>query len=375
MENKTEKSELKSILTSAVFALLIFGALLFNLFMPKAEILSGERRKPAQFPRFSVDSLLSSEFMEGFGKYASDNFICRDQLRTIRALCVFYVFGQTDKSGLYSDKASGAGKFEQLNEQSMRKAAEKIKKLCALFQKLDIYYSIVPDKSIYASKYYPGYEPKRANSILAGPLCDLTFIELAEGLSGGDFYTTDLHWDQSKIVGAARQLALIMGFSDRLETEFKENTAGAFFGVYTGQLALPMPPDEMIYLTSDITDNAYVSYFNPVADQWEPGPMYDVEAAGGRDPYDIFLKGVQPLITIENPSAKTDRQLYLFRDSFGSSLAPVLISAYAKITIIDMRYIDSRVLDRYAEFVQDNADVLFLYSSQILNNSNTLLVN
>jgi len=129
--------------------------------------------------------------------------------------------------------------------------------------------------------------------------------------------------------------------------------------------------------------------------------MYDLSAIDGRDPYDLFLRGVQPLITIENPAAVTDRQLYLFRDSFGSSLAPLLASAYKKITVIDMRYIDSRVLDYYitddeAEaaalfvgdflagagvfnprlrgFAQEDADVLFLYSAQIMNNPDVLMV-
>jgi hypothetical protein len=212
---------------------------------------------------------------------------------------------------------------------------------------------------------------------LAGILGEIEYIGLFEVLSADDFYRTDLHWDQTKIVGIAEKLGSAMGFSDRLETSFETRPAGAFRGAYAGQLALPLPPDELTYLNSDILDKAKVSYFNPAADMWEQGPMYDLSAAGGRDPYDLFLKGAKPLITIENPSAKTTRQLYLFRDSFGSSLAPLLASAYAKITLIDMRYIDSRILEAYVGengFARENADVLFLYSSQILNNSEILLI-
>ena len=346
-KEKNEKPELKSLLTSAAFALLIGGVFFLNLFLPKPEILQSERRKPASWPKFSVSSLLSSEFMEGFAKYASDNFMFREQLRTIRAGFVFDVFLQTDKSGLYQDNAAGAGKFEKIDESSLRKAGEKIQKLCELFPELDIYYSFVPDKSVYADRYYPGFEPEKAGSVLAESLVGLEFIDLSGVLSADDFYSTDLHWDQTKIVGVAKSLGLAMGFSDRLETKFETHTAGSFQGAYTGQLALPRLPDELKYLSNDILDKTVVSYFNPAAGGWEPGPMYDLAAASGRDPYDLFLKGVQPLVTIENPNAKTDRQLYLFRDSFGSSLAPLLSSAYAKITVIDMRYIDSRLLEEY----------------------------
>ena len=49
------------------------------------------------------------------------------------------------------------------------------------------------------------------------------------------------------------------------------------------------------------------------------------------------------MITIENPQAPgTDaegRELVVFRDSFGSSLLPLMISGYEKITIFDIRYL------------------------------------
>ena len=358
--------KLKSILTLSVFAVLVGGALLLNLILPKPEILTSERRRPASFPKFSVSNLVSTEFMNGFTKYAADNFVFRDELRTIRAASVFYIFRQTDKSGIYIDKNVGAGKFEKPIERSIAGAGEKILKLTELFPNINIYYSIIPDKSLYAERRYPGF---KSEFILE----NLTFIDLSEALSGGDFYRTDIHWDQSKINGVLDALSEAMGFS--IENNFTVNSAGEFHGVYTGQLALPQPPDTMLYLTGDIIDNAVVSYFEPSVNDWITGPMYDIEAASGRDPYDMFLRGVQPLITIENPSANTNRQLYIFRDSFSSSLAPLLTSAYAKITLIDMRYIDSRVLTDYVTFAQTDADALFLYSSQILNNSEVLLVN
>ena len=53
----------------------------------------------------------------------------------------------------------------------------------------------------------------------------------------------------------------------------------------------------------------------------------------------FFLGGSKSLISIENPNAKTDRELVMFRDSFGSSIAPLLAEDYAKITLVDIRYL------------------------------------
>ena len=68
---------------------------------------------------------------------------------------------------------------------------------------------------------------------------------------------------------------------------------------------------------------------------------------------------------INNPSAKTERELVIFRDSFTSSLAPLLVESYKTITLVDLRYINSSILDKYINF--ENQDVLFIYNSLILN--------
>lgn len=89
--------------------------------------------------------------------------------------------------------------------------------------------------------------------------------------------------------------------------------------------------------------------------------VYDEAKLGSRDLYDIFLSGSEPLLTIENPDADTEKELVLFRDSFGSSLAPLLLQGYRKVTLVDIRYMDPKLLSNYVNF--QNADVLFLYST------------
>ena len=68
--------------------------------------------------------------------------------------------------------------------------------------------------------------------------------------------------------------------------------------------------------------------------------------------------------------ASSDDELIVFRDSYGSSLVPLLISSYKKIIVIDTRYISSNILDNYVEF--KGQDVLFLYSVNTINNSFTV---
>jgi hypothetical protein len=95
-----------------------------------------------------------------------------------------------------------------------------------------------------------------------------------------------------------------------------------------------------------------------------------MEKLHSRDAYEMFLLGASPILYLDNPNATSDRELVVFRDSFGSSLVPLLAEGYAKITLVDTRYINSDYVGNYVAF--DNQDVLFLYSTLILNNSSML---
>jgi len=183
-----------------------------------------------------------------------------------------------------------------------------------------------------------------------------------EALNADMFYKTDLHWDQSRISGVASHLLASMG-ADPVLTGFPVVTLGNWNGVYAGQLALPVAPDVMSYVD---VPGLSVHYLNDRTFEFDEGPLYDFTRFTGIDPYDLFLRGPQPLIIIENPSVP-ERELYLFRDSFGSSLAPLLMEAYSKITVIDLRYINLQILDQFIEFTA-GSDALFIFSSQIFNN-------
>jgi hypothetical protein len=88
------------------------------------------------------------------------------------------------------------------------------------------------------------------------------------------------------------------------------------------------------------------------------------------DKYDVFAGGASSLQVITSPDAVTDRRLVIFRDSYTSSLVPLLLGAYREITLVDLRYIDSARIGEYVDF--DGADVLFLYNTAIVNHAEML---
>ena len=99
-------------------------------------------------------------------------------------------------------------------------------------------------------------------------------------------------------------------------------------------------------------------------------PVYTVKKFSGMDGYDVFLGGAQAVLSIENEEAETDKELILFRDSFGSSLAPLLINAYRKIILVDLRYIAADYVPQFIDI--EDQDVLFIYSASLVNGAMVL---
>ena len=194
----------------------------------------------------------------------------------------------------------------------------------------------------------------------------MRYIDLFGTLTADDYYRTDSHWRQENLLTTADTLAAAMGVAlpDSRYTEWTLDRP--YYGVYYGYAALPMEPDHLTYITSDLLDACTVYNY----ETGKTGPIYDLAKGAGKDPYELFLSGSVSLLTIENPNADTDRELVIFRDSFGSSLAPLLDPGYDKVTLADIRYLPSSQMGKYLTFTDQ--DVLFLYSAPVLNNSETL---
>ena len=82
---------------AALWLTLVLGA----WFAPVQDISESERRKRAQMPEITVDSILSGKFMTDFEKFTLDQFPLRDSFRTLKALVHYNVLQQGDNNNIY----------------------------------------------------------------------------------------------------------------------------------------------------------------------------------------------------------------------------------------------------------------------------------
>lgn len=354
-----------------LFAVFAAGFGLAETIAPDRLVSSAERRRLRQKPEFTVQSLLSGEYAERSEEYLADQFPLRQELRGVKALWEFKALGKKDSDGVYLSGGSVCAVPNALDEGQINALVNKVNAVNELYLGgLNVYFAAVPDKAGYAPvRGMQSFDYAAADALLraglAGGIRYLGF-DPCGGLGLEDYYKTDIHWRQEKLQSVVDALGAAMDFRPGDVAGYEGHTFTPFYGAYAGQAALG-GSDDIVCLRPAGAENAVVTGLDFDGEK----PMYDEADFAHLDGYDVFLGGPQTVVTVENPAGKTGRELYIFRDSFASSLAPLLLSGYDRITLIDLRYISAQLVGDYVRFTP-GADALFLYSTEVLNRGRLL---
>ena len=363
------KNNLKNITVTLTFAVFIafFAVMCVVAYFNPVEISESERRPLAQFPdEITWAGVVDKTVIDEFEDYSIDQFPFREFFRPLKAKFVFNVMGLKENNGLAVEDGYIAKIEDEYTQQLLDYSFGRLQYIYQQYlgNAGDVYISVVPDKNYFFSQKYnyiaPDYEALIEQ--FKATLPEAEYIDIFGALELEDYYKTDTHWSQDKLDGVVAVLAEKLGIADRLVSEYeKKELDGPFYGVYYGQSALRPTPDKITYLTNDILESCTVFDYETN----KTYGIYNFEAFEGKDGYDFFLSGTRALLRIDNPNATTDEELIIFRDSYGSSLAPLLAEGYKSIYVVDIRYVAPQILGNFIEF--EGRDVLFMYSPMILN--------
>jgi len=359
--------KIKKILVVAALAVTLVGIFGAHIAMPDNASSAAERRPLAQLPELTAKGVFSGDYFDELEEYLLDQFPLRDTFRSLKANFQYKVLGMKANNGIYFVDGHLSKLEYPFKSGQAQLAIDKWNAILDSHSEIGAaYYAIIPDKNYFLAgeNGYPAmdYEAllQQAESIHA------EYIDLFPYLTIDDYYATDSHWRQEKIVDVAQALASAMGTTVDGMGEYTAESREDFRGVYHGQSALNLPPESLTILHSEVTESA-TAYS---AERDAQMPVYNWEDYRSLDPYDVYLSGAQALVTIDNPLQENGRHLIVLRDSFGSSITPLLLSGYSHVTLVDIRYMSSALLDTYVDFT--DADVLLLYCTSMFNAGATL---
>ena len=365
---------MRCIFCTAFCLILILGGTATLLRTPD-EISLSERRSLNARPELSFESLDSGKFFTNTEKYLLDQFPGRDLFRRLKAKAQYGVFGKITNNNIVIADGQAAEINYPLKDKYVDiylRRLNKIKDEYLTDLDLRFYSTLIPDKIYYMSDATGipviDYDGLRARISAEGPG---RYLDVFDTLTLGDYYSTDTHV----------KIASMVDMADRLLSEMGAGTVGKvrageelspFYGVYYGRSALPLNPDTILPVYTDAIEQAVVKrYEGKIVSE---GILYDFEKINAPDPYDLFLGGACTVLTLDNPTNPNGRTLYLFSDSFGRSLAPLLLSGYSRIVFYDIRYVQAAQALKILP-VEVGNDVLFAYSVQSLAYSPNLLAD
>lgn len=353
---------MKNKIIAIIFICIIFGFCLISIFAKDNLLSTFERRKLAQFPKFNKD------FTSKLDDYLLDQFVFRNKLINLNSFINRKVLNKIDDNDVYVVGDNIYDKTYPLDEKQVTNFSKKVNYIIDNYcSDSNVYYSIIPDKSkfLFHGKYLKLDYNKLYNLITSNVRGN--YIDINKNLDIEDYYRTDIHWKQENLSDVVKKIVTGVG-KEYKQVEYTKYTYDNFYGASYSKAGTNIKPDVLTYLYNEDMKNISVKHL-----EYGDKNIYDTEKLTSLDSYDVFLSGASSYIEVENKNVTDNSTLILFRDSFASSAVQLLTPYYNKIVVVDLRYIDFNYAKDKLDF--ENSDVLFLYSTLIINNGNTLKVN
>lgn len=351
---------MKNKILITLFMSLLLGTSIIQVISSDQEVSLSERRNLKQLPKFSLVNLNINDY-EG---YLLDQFPWRDEIRGLKANFNYHIMQRLENNDTYffDDYLFKANTY---NEKQVVSFNQKMENLKARYGNNHQYYlGIIPDKNYYlGNKYFPSFDYDSLYKIVNE--IDYNLIDFREDVDLLAYFKSDPHLKQDYLEPLVTHLLTSLG-KEVNKINYTYNDYHHFVGSIAAHSGLAYQGELLTYLSNDLLTNCEVWYLenNTLTS------IYNLAKLDGKDSYEVFLDGASALITIENKECSNDEELIVFRDSFGSSIVPLLVPYYSRITIIDNRYITLDKVDEYVTF--DKQDILCLYNISLINECGSL---
>lgn len=353
----------------ALFLFLTAGFGVYSFIAEDREFSDSENRVLADVPSFSINSLLSGEFMKDFESYLADQFPLRDEAISLKTF-IDRLFSKREENGVLIggngylfdaqtpfDEAANEDKLRLINEFSEKYVGTK--QLIAISPNSSYinseslpYNKRLPDQSVQIDRIYASLKSPALKKL------DTVSILEAEKERGTQlYYKTDHHWTTRGAFSVFRGITEQWKLDEKdirytfhpVATDF-EGTLSSKAGVHdiTDTVEICVPEDE---------NAAYVVSFE--SQQKKTASLFAKEKLTQKNKYEVFLGGNYDKVIITTLSEDRNT-LLIVKDSYANCMLPMLSPHFSKIIVVDPRYMTESIHSVMEEY--DITHVLFLYN-------------
>ncbi len=356
--------------SAVVFLAILIILPLATLFSHKEYFSETENRKLAEFPKFSMKTIMDKSFMNGFETYISDHFINR--LGWIETKTgIELALGKKELNGIYIADERLMEKLPTIDYSAIDKSVDAINKFSENNSSVPVYCLLAPTSAgIYMDEL-----PKNAPQEDQKALIDYVYGNLNDNITTIDvynilytmkdeyiYYRNDHHWTSLGAYYAYNATIQKLGFSPIVYDKYDiEHASDSFKGTfYSTSLYDKVKADTIDIYRYDEGANVTDYIVNDGKSETEYDSIYFRDYLTQKDKYSTYLGPNQPLVTIKT-DVHNDKKLLVIKDSYAHCFAPFLTQHYSEITLIDLRYIGVSAED--VVNISDYSQVLVLYNA------------
>jgi hypothetical protein len=357
-----------------VFVVFVFGIAVVGLVESDDESSTYERRELAQFPKITSERVFDGDFTEDYVGYLQDQAPFRDGFRFLKSFVSRKLLLNAENNGVFIVDGTIYDRFQLIDEDRIARASGLIEEIAADVGSDHAFIAVLPTKgqALVGSKYLVADQMgiiERFDGLSGVSAIDLS--GMADRVSSGAYYRTDPHWSLEGVLWSYGQISSSLDIEPSLDHEYELFT-DSYLGSEYGKAAAGSIEADAIYLPrSAVIDGFAACRYTSLSDKVCVDSVYYRGSQSEQDAYDVFLGGLGPIIEITNPSADTDAELVIFKDSYAHAIAPLLAQHYSKVTMFDLRFVRRRVV--VDNFDLSDSTVLFLYSSSVLNTDSQIV--
>ena len=383
-----------------LFAVIMVAIPAVTIALPKAEKSENENRTLAKMPTLVDQKKLDKAenpqdvwnaikwkyitnregkaFKDDFETFFCDHLVGREiwvkSCNTLQRLS-----GQREINGVYTEGDRMIQLFRGGDRESVDTSLAAINACAAKFPDKQVSFMLAPtSQEVYGTKIpsYMGITSEKAFIDDAyKKLEGVTSIDCQSFITGHGseyiYYRTDHHWTSLGAYYAYQSAAKTLGYNAYSRNMFNVETAGTDFRgtLYSKTLDDRITPDTMDYYHLANGEPTLTMTCINGGDVQKYESLYVREFLEQKDKYSSFTGSNVPVVTIET-DVDNDKSLLIIKDSYAHSLVPFLSKHYSKITMIDMRYINTDIsrlvkLDEYQQ-------VMFMYNVITFSEDNNL---
>lgn len=364
----------------AIFMVVWVVIVIINFIWPKQVFSQEENRMLATIPRFSFESFINGDYLNGVNDYINDHFAFRNFYLKLNSWWEIDVMGKKENNNVYIGKDGylfEKFKFGDEEKNNVTGNLEIISDFADSMKKQNVptYFVLVPN-SIYINndKLPNNVEVPNQKEIINeiyNKTQDTNNVNVVDILDEENnnrqlYFKTDHHMNSDGAYIVYNEFCKTANLQPVPIQNFNRVTvANDFLGTFDSKAQMQNQEADEIFVYENETNTQIkeAKYDKQTTDS-----IFNEEFLKGKDKYSYFLNGNNSRAIIKT-NVDNDRKLLVVKDSYAHIMSQFLVQNYSEVHFLDPRYTNFD----YEEYAKENeiTDVLFLYNvSTFLQDTN-----